>query len=675
MTAEPKTINETDRRWEAFAAREPYFAVLTANKFLRANLTAEREREFFESGEQYVKWTLHLIGEHLVPEFAPMSTLEYGCGIGRLAIPFARRAGSVTAVDRSPAMLETARREAERHGAAHINFQTPGELFAADRKFDLVNCYGVFQRMPPRDGLALLRKLVGCLGSGGVGVFQFPYRTMTSGLVEASRRIRARVPAVNGVINALRGKPFDEPFIPSHSYNLDDLFRLLDEEFRSRYGAPISATHLLFEHQEGLTTAIAMVQAPHEDAGRAGRPLARVEDPVDVRTLIAQTTIEDLNRTAEEYFSRLADWEHHLAKPFSNADETPTLLTAVSTILQGLRLTAGMTVLEFGAGTGWLSRFLTQLGCRVILLDVSPSALAIARELYERQPVIGERPRPQFLTFDGHRINLPDGSVDRIVSFHAFHHVPNPDAVLREFGRLLKPGGIAGFAEPGSRHSHDPQSQFEMRAYRVVENDVDVHAIWRTARSCGFSDMKLAVYHGPPFHVSLQEFEDFLADGGTGVRWVTSTRAFLRHVRTFFLFKEGAERVDSRSADALACRIDATLVSAPAIAHQPLVVDAAVRNSGAAVWLRPDAENGGVAIGVHLYDASGTLLVFDFHRQPLTDPAREIAPGEAVACRLLLPPQPAGRYILELDCVASKVTWFSPVGSQPVRIPVDVVAT
>jgi len=675
MNGERKNFDEPDQQWEAFARREPYFAVLTADRFLRANLTAEREREFFESGEQYVTWMLRLIGEHLVAEFAPMSTLEYGCGVGRLAIPFARRAGRVTAVDRSPAMLETARREAERRGAAHITFETPGELFAAGRKFDLVNCYAVFQRMPPREGLALLRRLVGCIGSGGVGVFHFPYRTMTSALVDTSRLIRARVPGVNGVINAIRGKPFDEPFIANHPYNLNDVFQLLDEEFRARYGAPIAATHLRFQHDEGLTTAIAMVEAPREDARRAGHPPARKEDAVDVKQLIAQTTVADLNRAAEEYFSRLADWEHHLAKPFSNADDTPTLLTAVSTMLQGLKLRAGMTVLEFGAGTGWLSRFLTQLGCRVILLDVSPSALSIARELYRRQPIIGERPPPQFLTFDGHHIDLPDGSVDRIVSFHAFHHVPNPDEVLRELGRLLKPGGIAAFAEPGSRHSHNPQSQFEMRAHRVVENDVDVHAILRTARSCGFSDMKLAVYHGPPFLVSIEEFEDFLADGGAGVRWVTSTRAFLRHVRTFFLFKEGAERVDSRAADALACRISATLVSAPPRADQPLIVDATVANTGAAVWLAPDMENGGVALGVHLYDASGKLLVFDFHWQPLTVPAREIAPGEMVACRLVLPPQPAGRYILELDCVASKVAWFSQVGSQPVRIPIDIAAT
>jgi hypothetical protein len=61
-------------------------------------------------------------------------------------------------------------------------------------------------------------------------------------------------------------------------------------------------------------------------------------------------------------------------------------------------------------------------------------------------------------------------------------------------------------------------------------------------------------------------------------------------------------------------------------------------------------------------------------RQPLTEPSREVFPGEIVACRLAIPPQPPGRYVVELDCVASKVIWFSQVGSEPVRLPVEISA-
>jgi hypothetical protein len=60
-----------DPRWEAFAAREPHFAVLTTPKFLRAHLTADAEREFFETGAALVDYMFRVIQERLAPDFAP----------------------------------------------------------------------------------------------------------------------------------------------------------------------------------------------------------------------------------------------------------------------------------------------------------------------------------------------------------------------------------------------------------------------------------------------------------------------------------------------------------------------------------------------------------------------------------------------------------------------------
>jgi ubiquinone/menaquinone biosynthesis C-methylase UbiE len=152
----------------------------------------------------------------------------------------------------------------------------------------------------------------------------------------------------------------------------------------------------------------------------------------------------------------------------------------VAVLLQALRVTPGMTVVEFGAGTGWLSRFLTQLGCRAILVDVSPTALRIARELYRRQPVVGDRPEPH-LEYDGRRIALlPDASVDRILCFDAFHHAPDPDAIVREFGRLLTRRDRRVLSQ--DRAIRSGASQFETRTYGVVGEDVDVTPLAHGAR-------------------------------------------------------------------------------------------------------------------------------------------------------------------------------------------------
>jgi 2-polyprenyl-3-methyl-5-hydroxy-6-metoxy-1,4-benzoquinol methylase len=666
----------SDPRWEAFAAAEPYFAVLTAQRFRRAHLTAADEHDFFESGENFVRDLFRTIDVRFTPDFAPMSILEYGCGVGRLAIPFARRAESITAVDRSTAMLNVARQEAQRHGVEGIHFCAPGEVLDGRRKFDLINCTLVLQRIPHDEGFALLRQLLGLLGAGGIGVFQFPYRTRMPRVVGAFRWLQESVPAINRLANVLRHRPFQEPFIATHIYGLDDVLRTLHD-------ASFPSTHVVFEHQPGFDGAIAFVQAPPSftvtevrdtRTNPASHPGTDDADRlIDVRHKIAHASTDELNAAAEQYFASLTDWEHHLAKPFSHPEETPRLLLSVATMLQGLRLVPGMTVLEFGAGTGWLARFLTQLGCRVILLDVSPTALRIAQAHYDRVPVVGDRPPPQFLQFDGRQIDVPDVSVERIVSLNAFHHVPNPHSVLLEFWRILTPGGIVGFAEPGPHHSRTPQSQFEMGTHAVVENDVNVHDIWRAAHRCGFKDLKLAVYQGTPFHVSIQEYEDLLAGGVTCARWVTSTRDFLRSVRSFFLYKEGSDRADSRSESGLGCDIRVTLVNTPDIEGEPLRIDATVTNSGSATWLPSDVAYGGVLLGAHLYDAGGALVSFDFATARLTDPPREIAPGETVDCSVRLQPLRPGRYLLQLDCVAAHVAWFAQIGSQPAIVPLDII--
>lgn len=414
------------------------------------------------------------------------------------------------------------------------------------------------------------------------------------------------------------------------------------------------------------------VRGQHTETEPPEQP-APGEPLIDPRQLVRERSIEELNRTAEEYFSHLTSWDYHLAKPFSTAADAPGLLINFATMLQGLRVSPGLRILDFGAGTGWTSRYLTQLGCEVILLDVSQSGLAIAEELYRRQPVIGDQPPPQFLLYDGRRIDLPDASVDRILCFDSFHHAPDPDAVLAEFARILRPGGIAAFAEPGPEHSKTAQSQFEMRTYGVLENDIHIHEIWETAQRVGFTDIKLAAYNVPHFAVSLPQYDELLAGGETYLRWAEFTRAFLGNVRNFFLKREGEEALDSRGTEGLDAAI-AIDVPPQAASGVSIPARAVVTNSGRAAWLASGTIPGGVSLGCHLHDAAGQLKSFDFHWQNLTDPPRRIEPGETVEVVFDLPPLPEGDYVLEFDCVADRICWFAQVGSKSVHATVHVTA-
>src|SRR5262245_17603055 len=361
---------------------EPYFTVLTDPKFLRANLTDHARGEFFAGGETLVDFMWRTIQLRLSPDFAPTAILEYGCGAGRLAIPLARRAarraGTVTAVDRSPEMLRTAREEAASQHVENIVFSDPETFFSQTNRVDFLVCYLVLQRLPPNAGLELVRRLLERVVPGGFAVFQFPYRTASSPLVHGSRWLRERLPGVNALANTLRGQPAARPFVPTHGYRPENVLKVFDTA-----GCP--STYLTFEGHGDVESMIAFTErpiagaarlkprAPFDAAGTRGEPgetRGFGENQIDVKDLIASTSIEELNAAAEQYFASLTNWDYHLAKPFSGVDDAPWLLTHFTVVLQALKLKPGLTVLEFGAGTGWASRFLTQLGCRVILLDV-----------------------------------------------------------------------------------------------------------------------------------------------------------------------------------------------------------------------------------------------------------------------------------------------------------------
>jgi SAM-dependent methyltransferase len=398
------------------------------------------------------------------------------------------------------------------------------------------------------------------------------------------------------------------------------------------------------------------------------------EQLIDVRRMISEMSVEELCATAEEYFRNVPQSTYHLAKPFNNAAELAEYAIPFAYLAQSFNLYAGLRVLDFGAGSCWASRMMTQMGCEVVALDPSPSALRLGRELYARQPVAGEQPEPQFLVFDGRRIALADESVDRVLCFDSFHHVPNPSDAFAEIARVLKPGGIAAFAEPGPEHSKSPQSQSEMRLHRVVENDIDVGEIWRTAQAVGFTDIKFAVFNLTPFLLSLPDFEDFLAGGGPSSRFAESARQSMLPRRVFFLYKGEPAAFDSRRREGLTARLSVELDARRFVAGQLIEGRATVTNTSASIWLPASQRVGGVLLGSHLLDRNGVLLELDYSRHALTPgEGRPVQPGETVSVEFTVKPPPVGSYVLDFDLVSESVCWFENNGDPTCKFEIEVV--
>lgn len=166
----------TDRAWEEWGRRDPYFGVITCPQFRRGKIDATAREEFFASGNSHVDYLFQVIRQFIDPGFAPRSVLDFGCGVGRLVIPFARLAGEVVGLDVSSAMLAEARANCAELGVGNVDLLLSDDtLSAVDRKFDLVHSFIVFQHIPPERGREIFRHLLDRLAPGGVGAVHFTY--------------------------------------------------------------------------------------------------------------------------------------------------------------------------------------------------------------------------------------------------------------------------------------------------------------------------------------------------------------------------------------------------------------------------------------------------------------------------------------------------------------------
>ena len=223
---------KSDEAWEYFGKNDPYFGVLTAENFSKGEFTEDAKKQFFETGERYVDATWTTLQEFFGRDFHPKRAMDFGCGVGRLVLPFAKRCDAVVGVDVSASMLETARANAQERGATNVSFvQGDDTLSRVTGTFDFIHSFIVFQHIPPDRGLAILRRQIDLLEADGVGALHFTYAF--GGRMPALRRLRIaaqhRIPLLNMPSNLRRGRPLSEPAMQMNEYDVNQLLKTLQE--------------------------------------------------------------------------------------------------------------------------------------------------------------------------------------------------------------------------------------------------------------------------------------------------------------------------------------------------------------------------------------------------------------------------------------------------------------
>lgn len=214
----------TDSAWEEWGRRDPYFGVITDPRYRRTSMAPSDLQEFFDGGQGHADYVLHIIRRHIDPTFAPKAILDFGCGVGRLLIPFASLAQDVVGLDVSPAMLLEARRNCDQRGLHSVRLvASDDELTALTGTFDLIHSYIVFQHIPIQRGREIFGRLLRHLRPFGVGAMQLTFS-------KARFADNFGAPPFDPVISANKlrtNPPGADPEMQMNPYNLNEIFFLM----------------------------------------------------------------------------------------------------------------------------------------------------------------------------------------------------------------------------------------------------------------------------------------------------------------------------------------------------------------------------------------------------------------------------------------------------------------
>jgi SAM-dependent methyltransferase len=113
------------------------------------------------------------------------------------------------------------------------------------------------------------------------------------------------------------------------------------------------------------------------------------------------------------------------SKPFGhNPRYTARLLIDFGHVVQLLELHAGVSLVELGCGSGWMSRLAARQGVHVEGYDIAPQMIEIARAEAEREGV-----DVRFEVGDYEQLDL-GRRFDTCLLYDALHHSPRADLVL-----------------------------------------------------------------------------------------------------------------------------------------------------------------------------------------------------------------------------------------------------
>jgi ubiquinone/menaquinone biosynthesis C-methylase UbiE len=114
-------------------------------------------------------------------------------------------------------------------------------------------------------------------------------------------------------------------------------------------------------------------------------------------------------------------------------------------LLREVGIVSGVHILDYGCGPGSYIVPLAELvgtAGKIYALDIQPLAIKEVKNIAARKGI------ENIETIESDcNTGLPDNTVNVVLLYDTFHDLSQPDDVLREIHRVLKPGGTLSFSD------------------------------------------------------------------------------------------------------------------------------------------------------------------------------------------------------------------------------------
>ncbi len=207
-----KLFERTTKQWNELGNSEPYWSVITHDKYRSDSINSERIDEFYESGKQ----ACHRIIQTLIrngrigseEDAKELEMTEIGCGCGRVTKSISEKFKHVNAYDISSGNLRIARDAIDN---SNVDFILVSSMDAYDElpQTDVVYSIIVLQHNVPPVSKYILIKLLDSLRRDGIGIFQIPsylkdYSFSYADVVECKEQMDMHVLPQQDIFEAIR---------------------------------------------------------------------------------------------------------------------------------------------------------------------------------------------------------------------------------------------------------------------------------------------------------------------------------------------------------------------------------------------------------------------------------------------------------------------------------------